>query len=154
MARRLAVLASLAVCFSLISGVTQAASPTVFSPGAPGAGDPYYPLDGNGGYDVGHYLLDVRYDPDTDFLTGVATITAMATQNLSRFNLDLEGLSVESITVNGRAATWSRDGGELTVTPSRGIRNGTRFVTIVEYSGVPETLTEFGVSGFIHTDDG
>ena len=26
-------------------------------PGAPGIGDPYYPLDGNGGYDVAHYDL-------------------------------------------------------------------------------------------------
>ena len=47
-----------------------------FGPGAPGIGDPYFPLDGNGGYDVRHYDLDLTYDPDTDLLTGVATITA------------------------------------------------------------------------------
>jgi hypothetical protein len=34
--------------------------------GAPGVGDPYYPLYGNGGYDVQHYLLKVRYNPATD----------------------------------------------------------------------------------------
>ena len=33
--------------------------------GAPGVGDDYYPLYGNGGYDVGHYLLKVSYDPAT-----------------------------------------------------------------------------------------
>ena len=33
------------------------------TPGAPGIGDPYFPLDGNGGYDVRHYDLDVTYDP-------------------------------------------------------------------------------------------
>jgi len=38
----------------------------------PGIGDPYFPLDGNGGYDVGHYSLDVSYDPPTDHLTGTA----------------------------------------------------------------------------------
>jgi hypothetical protein len=27
-----------------------------FGPGAPGIGDPYFPLAGNGGYDVRHYL--------------------------------------------------------------------------------------------------
>ena len=31
----------------------------------PGIGDPYFPLDGNGGYDVEHYGLDLAYDPPT-----------------------------------------------------------------------------------------
>ena len=31
-----------------------------FSPGAAGAGDPYFPLDGNGGYDTQHYRLKVE----------------------------------------------------------------------------------------------
>jgi hypothetical protein len=44
--------------------------------GAPGLGDDYYPLYGNGGYDVAHYLLKVSYDPATDRLAGVATISA------------------------------------------------------------------------------
>ena len=96
-------------------------------PGAPGAGDPYFPLDGNGGYDVQHYLLDLDYDPATDVLSGTATITARAKQNLSSFNLDFEGLTVRSIKVDGRAATWSRDGGELTVTPERGLRDRSPF---------------------------
>ncbi len=91
-----------------------------FVAGAPGVGDPYFPLAGNGGYDVKHYLLDLDYDPATDVLSGTATITAAATKNLSRFNLDLDGLTVRSIKVDGRSAHWSRDGGELTVTPSAG----------------------------------
>src|SRR5918996_2758913 len=49
-----------------------------YTPGAAGAGDPYFPLDGNGGYDVNHYLLDVSYDPATDVLTGEATLKARA----------------------------------------------------------------------------
>ena len=126
-----------------------------FTPGAPGIGDPYFPLDGNGGYDVRHYLLDVAYDPATDVLDGTAVITARATQHLSAFNLDLVGLEVRDVTVNGRAATWTRDGGELTITPARGLREGRHFVTVVRYRGVPETIDDqFGVSGFIHTDDG
>ena len=36
-------------------------------PGAPGVGDDYFPLYGNG-YDVKHYLLKVSYDPATDRL--------------------------------------------------------------------------------------
>jgi hypothetical protein len=30
-----------------------------FRPGAPGAGDAYFPFAGNGGYDVRHYDLDI-----------------------------------------------------------------------------------------------
>ena len=80
-----------------------------FRPGAPGVGDDYFPLYGNGGYDVKHYLLKVSYDPATDRLVGVATISARATQNLSSFNLDFVGLTVRSIKVNGRSAGWSAD---------------------------------------------
>jgi hypothetical protein len=75
-----------------------------FRPGAPGVGDDHFPLHGNGGYDVRHYLLRVSYDPATDRLVGVATISARATQNLSWFNLDFVGLTVRSIKVNGRPA--------------------------------------------------
>ena len=57
-------------------------------------GDTYYPGIGNGGYDVAHYDLDIGYNPTTHLLNGRATITAAATQNLCRFNLDLRGLTV------------------------------------------------------------
>lgn len=126
------------------------------APGAPGAGDPYYPLDGNGGYDVQHYTLDVGYDPPTDTLTGVTTITAAATQNLSTFDLDLVGFTVRSITINGRAATWTRNGQELVVAPAHGLRKGAGFTAVVRYDGVPQTIVEgeIGASGFLHTDDG
>lgn len=126
-----------------------------FQPGSPGIGDPYYPLDGNGGYDVSRYLLDVSYDPATDVLAGSATIRARATQNLSSFNLDLDGLTVRSITVDGRTASHTRKGSELTVTPGGGISNGTGFEAKVTYDGVPKLLNDqFGPSGFFHTDDG
>src|SRR5215218_8604160 len=131
-----------------------------FRPGAPGVGDDYFPLYGNGGYDVKHYLLKVSYDPATDRLVGVATISARATQNLSSFNLDFVGLTVRSIKVDGRAASWSRIEHELTVTPAHGLRKGRRFTTVVRYDGVPATQQlvlgpGFTIeAGFIHTDDG
>ena len=64
------------------------------SPGRPGVGDPYYPGLGNGGFDVEHYTLDLTWLADEGVLEGVATIEATATQDLSRFNLDLAGLEV------------------------------------------------------------
>src|SRR5687767_2175154 len=65
-----------------------------YTPGASGVGDPYFPLEGNGGYDVKDYVLDLSYDPATDRLDGQAFIFATPTQNLSRFNLDLQGMEV------------------------------------------------------------
>jgi hypothetical protein len=141
------------LCLALLPGSALAGEPR-FTPGAAGVGDPYYPLDGNGGYDVQHYLLDLSYDPATDNLAGSATIDAKATQNLSRFNLDFDGLTVRSIKVDGRPADWNRDNGELIVQPARGLRDGAAFNVVVRYDGVPQTLDEFGLSGFIHTDDG
>ncbi len=73
-----------------------------FVPGSPGLGDPFFPLAGNGGYDVAHYSLALCYDPSTHQLDGTATITATATQNLSRFDLDLRGFDISRLTVNGR----------------------------------------------------
>jgi Peptidase family M1 domain/Peptidase M1 N-terminal domain len=124
-------------------------------PGAPGLGDPYFPLDGNGGYDVKHYLLNLSYEPATDRLAGTAVITSRATQDLSAFNLDFEGLTIRAVTVNARSADWTRDAHELTITPRRALSDDKLFVTTVTYDGVPETLDDaFGVSGFFHTDDG
>ncbi|MGP1675452.1 MAG: M1 family peptidase, partial [Candidatus Limnocylindrales bacterium] len=156
MSRKLAFLVVVvALCFGPLSGPALGASAKVYTPGSVGLGDPYFPLDGNGGYDVRHYLLDVSYDPATDVLTGVATIRARATQNLSSFNLDFVGLTVRSIKVNGRNASWSRTEGELTVTPRSGLPKGKTFEVVVRYRGVPETINDlFGASGFIHTDDG
>ena len=142
-----------ALSLGLGTGTAPASNHTPrFAPGAVGAGDPYFSTDGNGGYDVKHYLLDVKYVPATDRLTGVATIKARATQNLSRFNLDLQGLTIRSITVNGRSASWSRAADELTVTPRHGLPRSKDFTTVIRYDGVPQTLDDG--SGFVHTDDG
>ena len=155
MVRRLIVLTVVVLCVAGLPAARSGAADPEFSPGAAGLGDPYFPLDGNGGYDVQHYLLDVSYDPPTDLLTGVATIRANATQDLSQFNLDLDGLDVRSVEVNGVPAQWSRSGAELTVVPTSGLPDGSRFNVVVRYDGVPRTIVDqFGRSGFLHTDDG
>src|SRR4051794_23168914 len=130
-----------------------------FQPGAPGIGDPYFPLEGNGGYDTQHYDLTFSYDPATDRLEGVAVITAEATQDLSRFDLDLQQLEVSSVSVDRHAASFIRDGQELQITPHNGLHKGRTFVTTIRYGGVPQTVVGspivFGSPyGFLHTEDG
>ena len=138
----------------LLSGtwLTATASPQAPTPGAPGVGDPYFPLAGNGGYDVAQYRLNIDYDPDTDELEGVARIWARTTKALSSFNLDLDGLTVRSIRVGGRRATWTRSGGELTVIPARPLHRKQFLFAKIRYGGVPVQLP-FG-PGVIPTDDG
>ena len=127
-----------------------------FTPGSPGLGDPFFPLAGNGGYNVSHYGLSLSYEPSTNQLSGTATINATATQDLSRFDLDLRGFAISRLDVDGRAATFSRDGQELVVTPRAGIRNGTSFTIVVGYSGTPTVVTDpdFSIEGWVPTDDG
>jgi aminopeptidase N len=125
--------------------------------GAAGIGDPYFPLYGNGGYDVEHYLLKLSYDPATDQLTGEALITARALSNLCRFNLDLQGMTVRSVVVDGRPAAWTRsDDHELTVTPQQRLRTNRLFTALIRYDGVPRTQVDASNRryGWMPTDDG
>ncbi|MGW2088227.1 M1 family metallopeptidase [Streptomyces sp. NPDC001880] len=129
-------------------------------PGAAGLRDPYFPKLGNGGYDVTHYDLALDVDPAAHRLRGTATITARATQDLSAFNLDLVGLTVDSATVEGRPAAVNRAGQELTLRPDAEVRShlrkGGTFHTVVRYSGSPRTLTDADGSeeGWLRTADG
>ncbi|BCJ44374.1 peptidase [Actinoplanes ianthinogenes] len=145
-----------ALALLLVTGACTADSAPGFKPGADGAGDPYFPRYGNGGYDVAGYDLDLRYDPATGQLGGRATITATATQNLSRLNFDLAHLTASRITVDGAAASGSADGDELVVTPATGIPDGRRFTVVVDYAGVPGQLENkaLGNGGWIKTTDG
>ena len=124
--------------------------------GAPGLGDPFFPLAGNGGYDVGHYGLTLAYDPATRVLDGTAVIRATATQDLSRFDLDLRGFTVSGVRVDGRPAIATRDGQELQITPARQLRRRAAFTVTLSYTGVPEVVTDpdGSIEGWVPTPDG
>ena len=152
--------------------------------GASGAGDPYFPFAGNGGYDVQHYDLDLTYTPPapdpaplTGQLDGVATIQLRATQDLDRFNLDLRGMDVRGVTVDGRPAAevapppegaevegqayWhvqddAQRMWELTVQPRPRIKAGRSVELVVDYGGDttrPEDI-EGALYGWVTTRDG
>ena len=152
--RRFAVPFAVLLCLVSSVGMASAAPPVKPTPGAAGIGDPYFPDDGNGGYDVQHYDLDLSYEPSTDVLSGTATIAATATQFLSRFNLDLDGLRVRSITVNGAAAKWHRSQGELVITPASPLPDAVSFTTVIVYDGIPGPIPDNEFGGWIPTDDG
>src|SRR3954451_6656848 len=101
----------LLIAVALLCGLILPASAAAFdrpSPGAAGIGDRLYPTLGNGGYDVQHYDLDLRYATaaPTQGIDGTVTILAVATQSLSQFDLDWAGDSVGKVTVDGLPARF------------------------------------------------
>ncbi|MDG4861153.1 M1 family metallopeptidase [Streptomyces sp. T-3] len=125
--------------------------------GAPGVDDSLFPDAGNGGYDAEHYALDLTVDPDGAApLDGTATITAKATQDLTRFNLDLYRLKVSEVTVDDAPASFRQKGTELSITPAEFLAKGAEFKVAVTYAGSPEALPGRGApdDGWRTTDDG
>ncbi len=106
--------------------------------GSAGLGDPLYPGLGNGGYDVEHYDVRLRYQPSENTLEGLVTINAVATQNLSSFNLDLRQMTVRSVTVNGTRVRFEQSERELVITPDDFVIGADEaFTTVVDYVGFP-----------------
>ena len=144
----------------LVAAVLAVAAPAGaadrFTPGSPGLGDPFFPLAGNGGYDVTNYALRLSYDPAANDLDGTATIRAVATQDLSRFDLDLRGFDISRLLVNDQAASFTRDGQELVITPAAGLPAGQAFTVVVDYAGEPAVVTDpdESIEGWVPTDDG
>jgi aminopeptidase N len=140
------------------SSTSDRPSSKTLTPGAAGIGDSLYPGFGNGGYDVQSYDLNLDVsDVVTSALTGVATIAANATQDLSSFNLDFIGFAIDGITVNGKPATYSRDGQELTVTPVEPIYRDDPFTVEVKYNGSPKQITSVALpvlTGWVSYGDG
>jgi aminopeptidase N len=149
--RPLSLLAVAAV--ALLPLPAQALEP---APGSPSSGDSVIPERGNGGYDVGHYDIDLRWAAASRRIAATAAVRSTATQDLSAFNLELEGLTVRAVAVNGVAAEWSRRDFELTVTPTVPIPDGAPFTTRVRYDGTPAPYrhSRLGRIGWIGTRDG
>ncbi|MBO0840105.1 MAG: M1 family metallopeptidase, partial [Sciscionella sp.] len=125
--------------------------------GAVGAGEKYYPTDGNGGYRPSDYHIAIDYDPASRHLDGDAVITARATQPLRRFDFDLTGLTVRSVSVDGKPATFATAGQhELVITAAKTLATGQEFVVRVRYDGVPEADNDprFGPVGWQHSTTG
>ncbi len=141
---------ALASCLALalIASACRAATetaPQLFTPataGAIGIGDSLFPGAGNGGYDVESYAIDLAYEPADGSIDAKTEIRAVATQHLASFYLDFHGLEIESIEVDGRPATYTREADELCVTPSGSIREGSDFAVVVHYRGVPEGVDD------------
>jgi len=164
--------AARAVPIVLVAGALAAAPPPSYAapgPGAQTSGDPMFPNVGNGGYDALHYDVDLAWSSTgvvSNFMTGQftqaeTTMTARTTgEPLTSFSLDFEGLTIDSITVDGEPATFTRDVDaaaikyKLIVTPATPV-DGV-FTTVVRYHGSPVRHVDADGSneGWVATRDG
>ena len=129
------------------SGARGAATPAVAatpipgvpSPGAAGIGDRYYPLLGNGGYDAIHYTIDLDLDIEAGSILDATATIAPSPARTCPHSTSTSGVPrIDAVAVDGERADWTRDGGELTITPARPLSAGQPFQAEVRYHGKPE----------------
>ena len=119
--------------------------------------DPYLPNNGNFGYRVSRYELDLEYKVAINRLTGTATITAVTLASLKTFTLDLsDALSVTKVAVNGRRpANFRTAGGKLHIALSAALPAGAALSIEVRYGGSPRPIrTYWGEVGFEELSNG
>ncbi|HEX2903162.1 MAG TPA: M1 family metallopeptidase [Jatrophihabitans sp.] len=126
------------------------------STGASSADDPYLPHAGNGGYLITRYDLELDYRVSSNRLDGKALLSAVALQPLTRFSLDLVGLQVSKVSVNGRRARrFSTRNGKLFIWPDREIPVRASMLIEVRYQGNPGPRTgAWGAVGWEELADG
>jgi aminopeptidase N len=117
------------------------------------APDSLFPEQGSSRYDVKHYAIKLNYQTSGE-IKAKTTVIAKAKKRLKSFSLDLEGLTVDAVKVNGHKADFSRRDDKLIIKPSK-VLDG-RFRVTVKYHGKPVTHIDpdGAKDGWIPTKDG
>jgi aminopeptidase N len=102
----------------------------------------YFPHRGDRSYAVSHYDLTLSYDVDSNQLRGKAALTAEAVVDLRQLRLDLSGLRVTKVTVDGTAARYAARPDHLVVVPRRPIKAAEGFRVVVTYAGRPRPVPD------------
>jgi aminopeptidase N len=117
--------------------------------GSSSLNDPFYPWMGNGGYDALDYDIRLKI---TDYhlrVAGSTIMTAMATQDLSSFNLDFGSMEVSGVTVNGKPARFEHNDPELLIVPDQAIAKDTKLKVNVTFAGYPSSRVNANTFGTI-----
>lgn len=104
--------------------------------------DSYLPQNGNRGYRVSRYELELGYKVSSNRLAGRAVIIAVTTTVRDWFALDLsQALTVAKVYVNGtKAARYTHQHGKLAITPQQRIPAGGVLEITVQYAGTPKPV--------------
>ena len=133
---------------ALLPGQSLARSTPPYGSG--GIGDPYFPLDGNGGIDVRRYQVHDAYHFAERRLSGWTRVALRATETLSGFQLDFL-LPVREVRVDGRRVDWSRPSPhEIRI--DFPIDAGSSHDVLVRYAGRPGAKGWEGESNWLADD--
>jgi aminopeptidase N len=145
-----------ALVVALIVGLLLAGASVAGAAAPKQPSEPFFPRSGNRGYDVKHYDVSLGYQPRSGQLTARDVVEARATSGLSKFSLDLDGLKVTSVSVDGEAAAYSRGRGKVKIVPATPIAKGDSFMVELRYQGQPRKVIDPDGSpeGWYRTPDG
>ena len=118
--------------------------------------DSYTPGHGDASYDVTRYDLELTYKVEGNLLNGVARLTCVALADIDRFTLDLHGLRVRKVGVDGTVVKYTHRRDSLTVRLGGTIGEGQEFEVVVQYAGHPAPLSSrsLGTAGWEELADG
>src|SRR4051794_12963800 len=109
--------------------------------GLPSAGDSYLPAHGDDSWAASHYDLTLRYRPSGNRLDARAVIRAVAVRPVSSVALDLVGLAVTKVTVDGRRPKrFTQRKGKLLIALAHPVGPGQEFQVDVAYGGRPRPV--------------
>jgi aminopeptidase N len=118
--------------------------------------DAYTPGHGNRTYDVVAYDLELDYRVASNHLDARARLDVVALQALDRLTLDLSGLRVRKVLVDGRSpAAFTVRANHLNIRLSSAVAAGVRIQVDVRYTGNPRPLqSPWGDIGWEELTDG
>lgn len=151
-------MAAVLVACALVPGGVLGASPSPgpLDPALQGArtlGDRFYPTLGNGGYDIGHYDLELTWHaPDKGapdgHIEGLARLDLVTTQDLAELSLDLSRATseVRVVRVDGQVVAHQTDalGRKLIVPLGAARESGDHLILEVEWSARPGGVHRLG----------
>jgi aminopeptidase N len=115
----------------------------------------YVPHHGDPSYDVTRYDLVVDYAPESNRLTGTATLEVRASRPVRRLRLDLNDLRVQKVLVDGSRAKYRQQRAHLTVDLGRELAEGDEAVLMVAYGGRPHPMRGLdGDAGWEELEEG
>ena len=115
--------------------------------GAAGIGDSYFPLDGNGGFDVLRYDVHDRYEFASGRISGWTDVRLRGTASLSGFDLDFL-LPVKQVLVDGKKASFNQKRYHELAIRHR-LDKGETVVVRVKYAGKPGDYSYAGESNWL-----
>ncbi len=118
--------------------------------------DGYTPGHGDASYDVTHYDLELTYKVEGNLLNGVARLLCVAREDLDRFTLDLHGLRVRKVGIDGSVVKYAHRRNHLNVRLGETLGEGQEFEVVVQYAGHPDPLSSrhLGSAGWEELADG